>query len=125
MDYIIVVPSYNRVDIFKKKTLAFLKKHNIGSDKIFVFVANEEQKSVYNSPDYITIVGVLGLVPQRNYICNYFPANKLIVSFDDDVDDDDEVAPPPPRSAAPKCTAPWRRGAPPRARACHPQRCAR
>lgn len=87
MDYIIVVPSYNRVDIFKKKTLAFLKKHNIGSDKIFVFVANEEQKSVYNSPDYITIVGVLGLVPQRNYICNYFPANKLIVSFDDDVDD--------------------------------------
>lgn len=87
MDYIIVVPSYNRVEIFKKKTLAFLQKHNIGSDKINVFVANEEQKSVYNSPDYTTIVGVLGLVPVRNYICNYYPAGQLIVSFDDDVDD--------------------------------------
>ena len=87
MDYIIVVPSYNRVEIFKKKTLAFLQKHNISSDKINVFVANEEQKSVYNSPDYTTIVGVLGLVPVRNYICNYYPVGQLIVSFDDDVDD--------------------------------------
>jgi hypothetical protein len=87
MDYIYVVPSYNRVAIFKKKTLAFLKRHNVSSDKINVFVANEEQKALYESSDYTTIVGVLGLVPVRNYICNYYPAGQRIVSFDDDVDD--------------------------------------
>lgn len=89
-DWVVVVPSYNRVDILKKKTLNLLKEHNIPSEKIHVFVANEEQKKLYEeglekgSVGHI-IVGIKGLPEVRNFIFDYFPKDKPIISFDDDV----------------------------------------
>lgn len=88
-DWVVVVPSYNRVEILKEKTLALLKDYNIPKDKIYVFVANEEQKKLYDdgigSDVGHVIVGVKGLVPVRNFIFDYFPKGQAIVSFDDDV----------------------------------------
>ena len=88
-DWVVVVPSYNRVEIFKEKTLALLKDYNIPKDKIYVFVANEEQKKMYDegigSDVGHVIVGVKGLVPVRNFIFDYFPKGQALVSFDDDV----------------------------------------
>jgi hypothetical protein len=86
MDFVYVIPSYNRVEIFKKKTLAFLQKHNVNPAKIYLFVANEEQRELYKDCQVGNIiVAEIGLVAARNFIFNYFPVGKKIVSFDDDV----------------------------------------
>ena len=89
MDWVIVIPSYNRVDILKEKTLKLLQKHKIPKSKIYVFVADADQKKMYeeglgDSVDNI-IVGVKGLPEVRNFIFDYFPKGKAIISFDDDV----------------------------------------
>lgn len=47
VDWVIVVPTYDRVEIFKKKTLKVLKDYEIPIEKIYVFVANEEEKVKY------------------------------------------------------------------------------
>jgi len=90
MDWKVVVPSYNRVEGFKHKTLATLQYHKIPASKIYLFVANEEQKSLYEAglePDSVghIIVGVKGLPEIRNFIFDYFPKGTPLVSFDDDV----------------------------------------
>lgn len=89
-DWKVVVPSYNRVEGFKEKTLKTLQYHKIPPSKIYLFVANEEQKKLYEEglePGTVghIIVGIKGLVPVRNFIFNYFPVGTKLVSFDDDV----------------------------------------
>jgi len=89
-DWIVVIPSYNRVDTLKEKTLKLLQEYKIPASKIYLFVANEEQKTLYEaglekgSVGHI-IVGVKGLPEVRNFIFDYFPKGKAIISFDDDV----------------------------------------
>jgi len=90
MDWKVVVPSYNRVDGFKNKTLKTLQYHKVPPSKIYLFVANEEQKKLYEDglePGSVghIIVGIKGLVPVRNFIFEYFPKGTPLVSFDDDV----------------------------------------
>jgi hypothetical protein len=90
MDWKVVVPSYNRPEGFKEKTLATLKYHNISPSHIYLFVANEEQKEVYErvltkgDVGHI-IVAEKGLPQVRNFIFKYFPKGTPLVSFDDDV----------------------------------------
>lgn len=89
-DWNVVVPSYNRVDGFKKKTLATLQYHKIPPSKIYLFVANEEQKKLYEEglePGTVghIIVGEKGLPQVRNFIFKHFPVGTPLVSFDDDV----------------------------------------
>ena len=86
MDWVIVIPSYNRVQTLKEKTLAVLKEYKIPKSKIYVFVANEEQKDLYNDVDVgHIVVGVKGLAEVRNFIFDYFPKGKKLVFMDDDV----------------------------------------
>lgn len=86
----VVVPSYNRPDGFKLMTLATLKYHKVPPSQIYLFVANEEQKAVYEaviSKEDVghIVVGVKGLPEVRNFIFQYFPKGTPLVSFDDDV----------------------------------------
>lgn len=89
-DWVVVIPSYNRVDTLKEKTLKLLKDHKIPASKIYVFVANEEQKKLYEeglekgSVGHI-VVGVKGLAEVRNFIFKYFPKGKKLVEMDDDI----------------------------------------
>jgi hypothetical protein len=86
--YCIAIPSYQRSKILRDRTLNILKKHKISKSKIYVFVANEEQKIEYKTiigDSYHIIVGKKGLKNQRNFIQDYFPANSLIVQMDDDL----------------------------------------
>lgn len=90
MNWKVVCPSYNRVDGFKTKTLATLQYHNIPASNIYLFVANEEQKKLYEEglePGSVghIIVGIKGLPQVRNFIFDYFPKGTPLVSFDDDV----------------------------------------
>jgi len=88
MEYQIVIPSYKRATSLKDKTLRVLSNQGIPKERINIFVASEEEKTEYAliNPDYKIIVGVLGLVQQRNFIQNYFPLGSFLLSMDDDVE---------------------------------------
>jgi hypothetical protein len=90
MDYKIVIPSYNRVRGLIDKTLKTLSYHGVESKKIVLFVANEEERMVYEESCSRLVgeivVGVKGLGPQRNFIMSYFPEGTPLVSLDDDVE---------------------------------------
>jgi hypothetical protein len=89
-DYIVAIPSYKRAELCRDKTLAVLKHHKIPASKIYVYVANLEEydayvqvldKSLFNK----LVIGIKGLVPQRQFIMSQWPEGKHIVFFDDDV----------------------------------------
>ena len=89
-DYVVCVPSYKRAEICNEKTLTMLKKNNIPASKIYVYVANQEEyetyKNVLDSKLFNKlVVGLKGLVPQRQFIMEQWPEGKSIVFFDDDV----------------------------------------
>ena len=89
-DYIVCIPSYNRAVICNNRTLKTLNHLGIPASKIFVFIV-EEDKEAYETelnPQLYgkLVVGVKGLVPQRNFIRSYFAEGTKIVSLDDDVD---------------------------------------
>jgi hypothetical protein len=86
MDWVIVIPSYNRVETLKQKTLAVLAEYKIPKSKIYVFVADKEQEKLYKDVEVgHIIVGVKGLAEVRNFIFDYFPKGKPLVFMDDDV----------------------------------------
>jgi len=90
-DYIVCIPSYKRAQLCKDKTLAMLHKNKIDSTKIYVYVANKEEYDIYikildKSLYHKLIVGVKGLVPQREFIMNSWTQGKRIVFMDDDIE---------------------------------------
>jgi hypothetical protein len=67
-----------------------LKRYNIPSKKIFIFVSDDNEKLEYEKytpvDDYNKIiVGLLGITNQQNFITSYFPDGKYIISIDDDI----------------------------------------
>ena len=90
IDYKIAIPTYQRYDIAKNKTIAFLAKHNIPKERIYIFVANEEEKKEYGKtlPDYQIVVAVPGIGPVRNFIeQTWSNEGDYIISMDDDTTD--------------------------------------
>jgi len=87
--YSIAIPSYKRSETLKNKTLKFLQDHKINKNIIDIFVANEDEKKIYEQtlPKYYNkiIVARKGLINVRNFITNYYPENHKIVSIDDDI----------------------------------------
>ena len=85
MDYIICIPSYDRSETLKTKTLNMLNDNNISIDKIKVYVVEEEyEKYKTLLPDYDIVKGVKGLVNQRRKIIED-NKGKNIVMIDDDI----------------------------------------
>jgi hypothetical protein len=88
--YVIAIPSYKRAELLNRKTLKTLVDYNIPRNRIFVFVANEEEEKIYketlDKKNYgHLVVGVKGLRNQRNFISRYFPIGQEIVNLDDDL----------------------------------------
>ena len=89
-DYVIAIPSYKRHTTLNKKTMNVLKDYKINPTKIYIFVANNEEKrnyeSLLNKSDYNKIVvGVPGIQHIRNFMPKYFRENQHIVYMDDDI----------------------------------------
>jgi len=84
--YKVAIPSYRRSDIIASKTLATLNRGGVLNEDIHIFVVAEEEELYKQAcPHYKIIVGVLGLVNQRNFIQNYFPIGTPILFIDDDI----------------------------------------
>jgi len=91
-NYVVAIPSYNRVDVIIQKTLDTLLKGNVSPSRIYIFVANAQQYNLYKThvPKEMyneIIIGKIGITRQRRFISSYFPENQYIVSIDDDVEE--------------------------------------
>jgi hypothetical protein len=90
MVYQICIPSYQRAEKLKKETLSTLFRFGVDREKINIFVVEkeyEEYKLV--NPDYNIIVGVKGLINQKEFIENYFNEGDILLFLDDDITDFD------------------------------------
>jgi hypothetical protein len=92
MEYSVAIPSYRRADVLERQTLAVLKRLGVPNDKIFIFVANQEEFDTYDAlfgKDYKIVIGVRGISSQRKFYHNWFAeqfgVGHKIVSIDDDM----------------------------------------
>lgn len=90
-NYVVAIPTYNRVEEVVNKTLKTLNKGNVSKHRIFLFVANKQQYDLYDSgvPRELynkIIIGKKGITNQRIFISNYFNEEQYVVSMDDDVE---------------------------------------
>jgi len=89
-NYRIAIPSYMRPQTLRDKTLKVLQEYKMDPHKIDIFVANEDQKKVYESAipksAYARlIVGKPGIKNIRNFMPNYYPEGKHVFYMDDDI----------------------------------------
>lgn len=87
---VIAIPSYQRASMLVSHTLGFLMRENYPADKIYIFVANQEEWEEYDRVlprgSYSQlVVGVRGLLNQRRFINEFFPEGQILVQMDDDV----------------------------------------
>lgn len=88
--YVIAIPTYERYKSISKRVLKFLLEGQVDKKRVFIFVADASQADLYAShvsPELYgeIVVGIEGIVHQRNFIARYFPVGTHVVSLDDDV----------------------------------------
>lgn len=86
-----VIPSYQRVELLKSKTLKFLEDQGVYPKDIYVFVRDDdasleqylglEDKGI----NVITLVGIKGIGNTHNAITTYFAKDEWITELDDDI----------------------------------------
>jgi hypothetical protein len=92
MDYIILVITYNRVDICFKKTLSTLKDNKIPSKLINLVVHNKEQADLYKKgipKEYYNKIIITnenkGIYGQMNWVFRKYKVGQKILKLDDDI----------------------------------------
>lgn len=90
-NYVVAIPTYNRVEEVVKKTLKTLSEGGVAKRRIFLFVANKQQHDLYEAgvPRELynkIIIGKKGITNQRIFISGYFDEGQYVVSMDDDVE---------------------------------------
>ena len=88
MSYVIAIPSYNRSQSIKNKTLAMLEYYSIPHSQIKIFVkADEVEKYRASLPATIQVIeGAPGCIENRAAIRAYFPEGQHIAYLDDDLE---------------------------------------
>jgi hypothetical protein len=81
----VAIPSYQRFDILKNKSLALLQKLNIPMDTVYVFCVEEEYEQYKQLPCHV-VIGKHGLREQRNFIIDYFEEGEELLCMDDDLE---------------------------------------
>lgn len=92
LNYVVAIPTYNRVEEVTNKTLRTLKDGGVSKNKIYLFVANKEQYKLYenNVPKDLyneIIIGKKGITNQRIFISQHFKQGQYVISMDDDVEE--------------------------------------
>ena len=88
MDYEVVIPSYRRPAVLKKKTWKMLTAGGVPPERITIFVADVVEEHMYRAalPAEAKIrVGVLGLVAQRAFAASCYPPGTRLLFVDDDI----------------------------------------
>lgn len=90
MDFVVAIPSYKRAEVLKEKTLTFLKNSEIESQRIYIFVASQEEKEIYERTLTLNtykeiVIGLPTLARQRQFIIDYFYYDQNILACDDDI----------------------------------------
>lgn len=103
MNYEIAIPSYQRPETLKNKTLNVLYRHNINPERITIFVANQQQYDLYSeildkSSYNKIVIGEIGIGAIRRFIQQYYDENCYVMNFDDDlseilIKEDDKLVP--------------------------------
>ncbi len=83
-DYVVAIPSYDRVKMLLQDTLPTLLRQGVPPSKINIFVANKEQEELYKTgvpkKSYNNIiVGVKGLDKQLQFIKDYYSQGTNII----------------------------------------------
>jgi hypothetical protein len=91
MDYQIAIPSYQRAEQLRDKTLKVLDGYRVDPGRVTIFVANEAEYDLYKPVIAETrytnlVIAEPGLHAARNFIHGYYPESSYLVSVDDDVD---------------------------------------
>ena len=86
LEDLVAIPSYKRPDTLKNKTMKVLKHYKIDPKKIHIFVADTEQKAIYEAAldpkDYHKIiVGVPGIKNIRNFMPKYFEKDNIFFTL--------------------------------------------
>lgn len=89
--YKVAIPSYKRENTLLKKTLPMLLNGKVNQNRIYIFVANKDEKNVYEKAIPKTmyhkiVIGKKGIANQRIFIRNYFDSGDYVVSLDDDIE---------------------------------------
>jgi hypothetical protein len=93
MNYQIVIPTHNRVDVIQKKSLPLLKQLGVPAARITLVVSNAEQRDAYREGVPKELYGELLMLPSKgigdvkNAITRHYPAGKPLVIFEDDIRD--------------------------------------
>ena len=89
-DYVIAIPSHDRVLMIQNKTLAFLARHSITPKKIYVFVSSESYDLYVENLSHLEVNVVHGkdtITDTRNCIVDYFQQAQKVLEMDDDIED--------------------------------------
>jgi hypothetical protein len=91
-EYVVCIPSYRRPRLCNDLTLTTLATHGIDPARIYVYVADEAEREIYqrtlDGSKYGTlVVAVPGIVNIREFIIEQWPEGTNIVSVDDDIRD--------------------------------------
>jgi len=81
----VAIPSYQRFETLRNKSLALLKKLNIPMDSVYVFCVEEEYDQYKQLPCHV-VIGKHGLRNQRNFIIDYFEEGAKLLCMDDDIE---------------------------------------
>jgi hypothetical protein len=86
----VAVPSYQRAELFRDRTMAVLARLEVPPEKVRVFVADDDERDRYEraleSADLAEIVvGEVGLDRARACIRSFYDRGQLVLSMDDDV----------------------------------------
>jgi hypothetical protein len=86
MDYKIVIPSFNRVDILKKKTYKLLTDYNVNEKDIYLFIVPEEiDKYKKEFPNANIIKTKKGFLEGKKYLLQYWKSGTKLITMDDDI----------------------------------------
>lgn len=86
-----VIPSYQRPEVLRTKSMALLDKFHVPRNMIHVFIVDDpkqiEDYSYLHSFGVHVHTGPLGLHHMRNHISRHFPNGAELVCLDDDIED--------------------------------------
>jgi hypothetical protein len=90
MSQVIAVPSYNRPGLFMNRTYKILVASDL-LDKTTIFCVAEQEEQYRKLPPIrdgrlALVVGVRGLIQQKQFIYDYYPEGTEVVMMDDDLE---------------------------------------